>query len=52
MILGAVKVSDDFYGDFAAVLGIRPHPGAFMKVYSQYLAIDGYAGVGTFAALM
>jgi len=23
MILGAVKVSDDLYGDFAAVLGIR-----------------------------
>ena len=27
MILGAVKVSDDFYGDFAAVLGIRPQRG-------------------------
>ena len=28
MILGAVKVFDGFYGDFAAVLGIRPQRGA------------------------
>jgi DNA repair protein RadC len=28
MILGAVKVFDDFYGDFAAVLGLRPQRGA------------------------